>query len=119
MGTWAAGNFRGRSCSSCQECRTGLFGTFSLFRDSLSGHGLERVQDWGFSDHAEASQEFQPNRIKGQSVMFLKRGAASPSLVGSGQLFLITVSKPPACWANITGFLIFLQAKYGTLSPEP
>lgn len=47
--TWVAGNFRGGSCNSLQECMAGLLGTFSLFGDSLGGWGLERETGMGFS----------------------------------------------------------------------
>lgn len=43
--TWAAGNFRGRSCNSHQEWGPGLFvGAYPLFRDSRGvGYSWERV----------------------------------------------------------------------------
>lgn len=47
-GNLGAGNFREGSClNSHQECRTGLFGVFPLFGDSLGEQGLEREKGMG------------------------------------------------------------------------
>lgn len=45
LGSW---QLQGRKSNSCQDCRTGFFGAFPSFEDSLGGQGLER-QEWGFS----------------------------------------------------------------------
>lgn len=56
----------GEDAENClQVCRTGLFGTFPLFRDSLNRWGLERERGgdrkWSFTDLAVASWRFQQN----------------------------------------------------------